>query len=43
MKYAVEFDSSVMKCVPGSISTDSGIQMLIGEIHRQEGDSISLL
>jgi hypothetical protein len=46
MKYAVEMASGVMMYIPGFIKIGSGIQKLIGGIHRhtdrQHGDRISL-
>jgi hypothetical protein len=45
MKYAIEMGSCVMTYIPSFIKIGSGIQKLIGEIHRhrQHGDRISLL
>jgi hypothetical protein len=34
MKYAVEMGSVAMLCMPSFIRIDSGIQKLIGGIHR---------
>jgi hypothetical protein len=41
-KYAVERDSGAMIYIPGFIKTGSGIPEVIGRIHRQQGDNISL-
>jgi hypothetical protein len=41
--YAVEMGSDAVIYVPSFINIGSGIQMLIGGIHRQQGDLISLL
>jgi hypothetical protein len=35
--------SGAVICVPSCIEIGSGVQKLIGGIHRQEGDLISLL
>jgi hypothetical protein len=43
MKYAVEMNSGAMMYIPSFIKIGSGIQKLMGGIHRQEGDHISLL
>jgi hypothetical protein len=43
MKYAVEMGSSAMIYRPSFIKTGSGIQKVIGGIHRQHGDLINLL
>jgi hypothetical protein len=43
MKYAVEMGSDVMIYIPSFIKTGSGIQTLMGGIHRQHGDRINLL
>jgi hypothetical protein len=43
MKYDVEMDLGDMIYIPSFINIDSGIQKLIGVIHRQHGDLISLL
>jgi hypothetical protein len=43
MKYAAEMGSGAMIYIPSFIQTGSGIQGLIGRIHRQQGDLISLL
>jgi hypothetical protein len=49
MKYAVEIGSGAMIYIPSFITTNSGIQNLMGEgdthteIHRQQDDRISLL
>jgi hypothetical protein len=44
MKYAVEMDSgAMMGYIPNLIKICSGIQKLIGGIHRQHGDRMSLL
>jgi hypothetical protein len=43
MKYAVEKGSTAMIYIPGFIAFGSGIQNLIGRIHRQQGDLIILL
>jgi hypothetical protein len=43
MKYAVEMGSSAMIYIPSFIKIASGIQKLMGGIHRQHGDRISLL
>jgi hypothetical protein len=46
MKYAAEMGSGAMICTPSFIRIGSGIQKLIGGIHRQthaqQGDRISL-
>jgi hypothetical protein len=44
-EYAVEVDSGAMiyPYIPSFIKIGSGIQKLIGRIHRQQGDLISLL
>jgi hypothetical protein len=42
MKYVVEMGSGAMVYIPSFINTCSGIQTLIGGIHRQHGDIISL-
>jgi hypothetical protein len=46
MKYAVEMGSGAVIYVPSFIKTGLGVQKIIREdsqIHRQHGDSISLL
>jgi hypothetical protein len=43
MKYAVEMGSGAMIYIPSFIKIGSGIQKLIGRIHRKHGDLISLL
>jgi hypothetical protein len=45
MKYDVEMGSGAMiyEYIPTFIKIGSGIQKLIGVIHRQQGDFISLL
>jgi hypothetical protein len=43
MKYAVEIGSGAMIYIPSFMKIGSGIQKLIGRIHRQRGDHISLL
>jgi hypothetical protein len=43
MMYAVDMGSGVMIYIPSLIKTGSGIQTLIGEIHRQHHELISLL
>jgi hypothetical protein len=43
MKYAIEMGSGAMIYIPSFIKTGSGIQKLIGGIHRQQCDLISLL
>jgi hypothetical protein len=43
MKYAVEMGSGARIYIPGFIKNGSGIQKLIGGIHRQQGDLTSLL
>jgi hypothetical protein len=43
MKYAVEMVSDAMIHIPNFIKIGSDIQKLIGGIHRQHGDRISLL
>jgi hypothetical protein len=43
MKYAVEMGSGAMIYIPSFIRIGSGTQKLIGGIHRQHGDRISLL
>jgi hypothetical protein len=43
MKYAVEIGSGAMIHIPSFIKIGSSIRKLIGEIHRQQGDIISLL
>jgi hypothetical protein len=43
MKYAVEMGSVAMIYISSFIKIGSGIQKLIGVIHRQHGDIISLI
>jgi hypothetical protein len=43
MKYAAGLDSGAMIYIPSLINIVSGIQKLIGGIHRQHGDRISLI
>jgi hypothetical protein len=43
MKYAIEMGSGAMLYVPSFIKIGSEIEKLIGRIHRQHGDLISLL
>jgi hypothetical protein len=43
MKYVVEMGSGAMLYIPNFIKISSDIQKLIGRIHRQQGDLISLL
>jgi hypothetical protein len=43
MKYAVEMSSGGMVYIPSFIQIGSGIQKLMGVIHRQHGDRISIL
>jgi hypothetical protein len=43
MKYAVDMGSGAMIYTPSYIQIGSGIQKLIGGIHRQHGDRISLI
>jgi hypothetical protein len=43
MKYAVEMGSSAMIFIPSFIIIGLGILKLIGGIHRQHGDLISLI
>jgi hypothetical protein len=46
IKYAVEMDSGAMIYIPNFIKIGSGIQMLMGGIHRhtrQQGDLINLI
>jgi hypothetical protein len=43
MKYAVEMGSGIIVYIPSFINIGSVIQKLIGRIHRQHGDLISLL
>jgi hypothetical protein len=43
MKYTVEMGSSAMIYIPSFIKTGSAIQKLRGGIHKQHGDSISLI
>jgi hypothetical protein len=43
MKYAVEMGSVFMIYIQSFIRIGSGIKKLIEEIHRQDGDRISLL
>jgi hypothetical protein len=43
MKYAVGMASCGMIYVANLMKTGSGVQKLIGGIHRQQGDPISLL
>jgi hypothetical protein len=43
MKYSVEMGSGATIYIPSFIKTVSDIQKLIGDTHRQDGDSISLL
>jgi hypothetical protein len=42
MKYAVEMGSGAMVFVPSVIKIGSGILKLIGVIHGQNGDRVSL-
>jgi hypothetical protein len=42
MKYAIEMGSSAIIYIPSFMKIGSGIQKLIGGIHRQHGDLISL-
>jgi hypothetical protein len=34
MKYVVEMGSGAMMCIPSFVKIGSGIQKLVGEIHR---------
>jgi hypothetical protein len=43
MKYAIEMSSVAMIPVSDFINIGSGIQKLIGWIHRQHSDCVSLL
>jgi hypothetical protein len=43
MKYTVEMGSGGMIYLPSFIKIGSGIQRLMGGIHRQHGDHVSLL
>jgi hypothetical protein len=43
MKYAAEMGSGAMICIPSLIKIRSDIRKLIGGIHRQHGDLISIL
>jgi hypothetical protein len=43
MKYAVEIGSGAMTYILSFINIGSGIQNVIGKIHRQHGDRIGLL
>jgi hypothetical protein len=43
MKYADEMGSVAMIYTPSFMKIGSGIRKLIGGIHRQDGDRISLL
>jgi hypothetical protein len=43
MKYAIEMSSGAMIYIPRLIKIGSGIQKLIGGIHRQQGYLISLI
>jgi hypothetical protein len=43
MKHAVEMSSGAMIYLPSFIKIASGITKLIGGIHRQRGDLITLL
>jgi hypothetical protein len=43
MKYAVEMGSGAMKYILNFVKIGSGIQILIGKVHTQHGDRISLL
>jgi hypothetical protein len=43
MKYTVEMGSGATIYMPSFINIGSAIQKLIGGIHRQHGDRISLL
>jgi hypothetical protein len=40
MKYAAEMGLAAMIYIPDFIKIGLGIQMLIGRLHRQHGDSI---
>jgi hypothetical protein len=41
MKYAVEMGSGAMICMPSFIMIGSGIQKLIGGIHRHTGSKVN--
>jgi hypothetical protein len=43
MKYAVEMGSGAMMHIHNFMKNGSSLQKLIGRIHRQQGDLISLL
>jgi hypothetical protein len=43
MKYAIEMGSGAMTYIPSFIKIGSGIQKLIGGIHRRHGELISPL
>jgi hypothetical protein len=43
MKHTVEMSSGAMIYVPSFIKIGSGIEKLIGETHRQQGDRVSQL
>jgi hypothetical protein len=43
MKYTVEVGSGAMIYIPSFLKIGSATQKLLGEIHRQHGDRISLL
>jgi hypothetical protein len=43
MKCAVEMGSGAMIYIASFVKIDSGIQKLMGGIHRQHGDRVSLL
>jgi hypothetical protein len=43
MRYAVEMGSGAMICIPSFVKIGSGVRNLMGGMHRQQGDLISLL
>jgi hypothetical protein len=43
MKYAIEMGSGAMIYIPSFVNIGSGIQKLMGPIHRQQGNLINRL
>jgi hypothetical protein len=43
MKYTVEMGSVAMIYIPSFINIGSGIQKIMGEIHRKHADLISII
>jgi hypothetical protein len=43
MKYTVEMGSVAMIYIPNFIKIGSGVQKIMGEIHRKHGDLISII